>query len=116
MIKDKKTYLKWENDGIELDEEAFEIFKGVNGYLKDFYTLFYKYDNKLINDMYTKRKELLKKCLDCVEKSFTQRTKKGIRSCPVLLYNSWTILQHTFCMVGPYLTLKAGRNLEKKEI
>ena len=111
-----KRYVTFKKDeGIELDEEAFEIFKDVNGYLKDFYNLFYKYDNKLINEMYKKRKELLRRCLNCVEKSFKQRTKKGIQSCPVLLYNTWTILQHTFCMVGPYLTLKAGTDMEKKE-
>jgi len=111
-----KRYVTFKKDeGMELDEEAFEIFKGVNEYLKDFYKLFYKYDNKSINEMYKKRKYLLKRCLDCVEKSFTQKTKKGLQSCPVLLYNSWTILQHTFCMVGPYLTLKSGMDFKSFE-
>lgn len=109
-----KRYSTFKKDeGMELDEEAFEIFKGVNKYFKEFYKLFYNYKNDAVNGMYNNRKKLLNKCLECVERSFKQETKKGIQSCPVLLYNSWTILQHTFCMVGPYLTLKAGKDIEK---
>lgn len=98
-----KWYMDFDNKkNLKLSNEALDIFKEVNFYFKEFYELFYKFDSKKINRLYEKRKLLIDKCLEQINKNTEEY-------CTVLLYNSWTILQHTFCMIGPYMVLKAGK-------
>ncbi len=88
-VKDKK---------ISFSQESLDFSEQVNDILKEFYQLFYKFDQKKLVKIKKLRKQMVKDVFKRMEKcdSFYDT---------LLLHHNAVIMQKIFCLTGPYLIL-----------
>jgi phosphate uptake regulator len=84
---------------VKFSKEALGLLEKANDMLKEFSDLFYKYKVEEVVRMGKLRKEIVNKTFDSFEKS------KNIND-TVLLHYVLTIMQKTFCLIGPYLVIE----------
>lgn len=77
-------------------KEVMEIYDNVTVLLKEYYKLYYKFDERYVVNISEKRKSLIKKSIMMLEKEENANNK-------IMLHHCITITQKIFCMVGPYL-------------
>ena len=84
---------------IKINSEVIAIFESTNNLLKNFYEVFYKFDEKKLVEIAAERKLI-------VDRALTLFKKKMNNVDYLVLYHQMTIMQKIFCLVGPYLVLK----------
>lgn len=89
-LKDKK---------IKINGEVLELCSRVNGMLRAFYDVFYKFDEKKLADIASERKIIVEKGLDLFNRKMSNADY-------VIVHHQMTIMQKVFCLIGPYLVLR----------
>ncbi|MAG91676.1 hypothetical protein CMO83_03300 [Candidatus Woesearchaeota archaeon] len=102
-IADQYKYLcyhiyKYRNKKIKLNKEILEIFQETNEMLNTFYELFYKFDQDKLVAIGKQRNQLVDRFLRFMEKSFNPIEN-------LTIHQLLTIMQKTFCLVGPYMVI-----------
>ena len=81
----------------KISRDILQLYKETNGLLRDFYNLFYKFEQENGISFTNKKKLLLKKCNDLMPK------KKSSDS--VLLHHLANIITSTYDIAGPYYAM-----------
>ena len=82
----------------KISKETLELLRKANTALKLFYECFYKFDRDKVVQVGELRKEVVTQGLELMEKKSGEEI--------VVLHHILTIVQKTFCLVGPYLVIK----------
>ncbi len=85
------------NKKIKIRKGIIDVYQKTNDMLREFYEMYYKYDPNKAIDIGNKRKEVVDEFMKIIE-------EKPSAAEIVILYNMLTIMQKTFCLIGPYLT------------
>jgi phosphate uptake regulator len=101
-IADQYKYLctnisKYKNK--DINKEILTLYEEVNNMFKNFYEFYYKFDKEKLVKLAKQRKVLVSKILNLFEKKYEPPNT-------LLLHYLFTILQRTFCLVGPFLVIK----------
>jgi len=87
------------DNNIKINQEVLDIYQRTNKILGSFYRLFYKFDEKLLEEISIDRKIN-------VEKSLALFNKKMNNINYVVLHHQMVLTQRIFCLIGPFLVLK----------
>lgn len=87
------------NKKVKINKSTLDMYKETNEMLKQFYELFYKFDKDKLVSIAKQRKILVEQFLQSFEKDSTGVDK-------VVLHHLFTIMQKTFCLVGPFLIMR----------
>lgn len=82
----------------KINKEVLQLYKETNEFLRDFYNLFYKFDQEKGIGFTNKRKVLLEKCRKLILK------KHGAEA--VLVHHLTNIITATYDIAGPYYAMK----------
>ncbi|MBI5072390.1 AbrB/MazE/SpoVT family DNA-binding domain-containing protein [Candidatus Woesearchaeota archaeon] len=86
------------NEKTKISKDTLELLRKTNTALRLFYECFYKFDRDKIVQIGELRKEVITEGLELMTK------KQGEEI--IMLHHVLTIMQKTFCLVGPYLVIK----------
>jgi phosphate uptake regulator len=86
------------NKKIKINKDVLELYQETNEMLKQFYELFYKFEKDKLVFIGNQRKILVDRFLHLFEKNSSNIDK-------LVLHQLFTIMQKTFCLVGPYLVI-----------
>ena len=86
------------NKKLKISKEILELYQETNLMFKNFYDLFYKFDQDKLVYIGNQRKILTERFLQLFEKDSKNPDK-------IMLYHLFTIMQKIFCLVGPYLVI-----------
>jgi phosphate uptake regulator len=103
-IADEFKYLcqylsECDKEKIKVRKEILSLFSEVTIIIDDFYSIYYKFDKKLLAKMGRKRKLIVKENL----KYFTNKASNEEL---IILHHLSVITQKMFCLIGPYLVMK----------
>ncbi len=83
----------------KINKEILSVYQQVNDVVKNFYEFYYKFNKEKLVTIGKQRKMIVAKILDLFEKKLEHPNT-------MLLHYLFTILQRTFCLVGPYLVMR----------
>jgi phosphate uptake regulator len=86
---------------VKLSKRFFNIYEGVNVMFRHYTELFYKFDAKKLDDIGTRRKDLVAKCIDLMH------TSKG-REEAMAVHHLLVISEKIFDMTGPQMVIAKG--------
>lgn len=83
----------------KISKESLKLYEETNKMLKTFYELFYKFDEEKLVAIGLQRKMLVERYLQTIQ-------KKAGTADNLILHQLFTIMQKTFCLIGPYLVIR----------
>ncbi|MCH8003743.1 MAG: hypothetical protein IH934_03845 [Nanoarchaeota archaeon] len=86
------------NKKMKINKEILEMYQETNDMLKKFYEIYYKFDQEKLVSIAKKRKVLVERFIGLFERNSISYDK-------LILHHLFTIMQKTFCLVGPYLVI-----------
>jgi len=94
-----KLYDLRDSNNKTIKPEVLTVLEDANHILRTFYEAFYKFESSKFLDIFSSRKNIIKKTHDLID------TKKLTPAEFYVVHHSLVIMQKIFCMTGPYLII-----------